>query len=157
MKCAFCGNENLVKTYFPIESYGEGGAVISNDVDVFLCLDCGHFEFFSKIMANRYYETLAWISDTEKEIENLHYQLAELQNPMVSQRIKDKIEKVNSQLKSIDITIRQQQTLRLKRSKLEVELRNIPTDIRSLEEKISHLEWDLRLKKDSFERKYKMV
>lgn len=55
MKCTFCGNENLVKTSFPMESYGDGGASVSNDVDVYLCLDCGHFEFFSTKKANKYY------------------------------------------------------------------------------------------------------
>ena len=106
MKCTFCGNENIVKTYFPIISYGDGGADISKEVDVYFCLDCGHYDFFSKTKVNRYYETITWINDTEKKIENLHLKLVELQNPMVEQKVKDKIQRVETKLKSVDITIR---------------------------------------------------
>ena len=48
MKCTSCGNTNLWKTYWPLESYGDGGASLSRDVDVYLCLECGHYEFYSQ-------------------------------------------------------------------------------------------------------------
>ena len=157
MKCTFCGNENIVKTYFPIISYGDGGAKISEEVDVYFCLDCGHYDFFSKTKVNRYYETIAWINDTEKKIEDLHLRLAELQNPMVAQQIKDKIQRVETELKSVDITIRQQQALKLKLSNLGIELRNIPYEIKKIEEEIHRLEFDLKTKICEFEHEYTKI
>lgn len=155
MKCNFCGSENFVKTKFPLESFGEGGASVSHEVDVYLCLNCGHYEFFSKTKVTRFYETQTWISNTEKEIENLRCKLLELQNPTVTQNITDKIQQVEAKLKSIDITIRQQQTLKLKLSKLRTELKNMPCDIRKIEEKIRHLESELKIRRSNFENEYK--
>lgn len=157
MKCTFCGNENIVKTYFPIISYGDGGADISKEVDVYFCLDCGHYDFFSKTKASRYYETITWISDTEKKIENLHLKLEELKNPMVEQKVKDKIQRVETELKSVDITIRQQQALKLKLSELDIELRNIPYEIKKIEEEIRRLEFDLKTKICEFEHEYTKI
>lgn len=157
MKCTFCGNENIVKTYFPIISYGDGGADISKEVDVYFCLDCGHYDFFSKTKVNRYYETITWIDDTKKKIEDLNLRLAELQNPMVAQQIKDKMQSVETKLKSVDITIRQQQALKLKLSKLDIELRNIPYEIKRIEEEIHSLEYGLKTKTSNFEYEYTKI
>ena len=157
MKCTFCGNENIVKTYFPIISYGDGGADISKEIDVYFCLDCGHYDFFSKTKVNRYYETITWINDTKKKIEDLHLRLAELQNPMVAQQIKDKMQSVETKLKSVDITIRQQQALKLKLSELNNKLRNMPYEIKRIEEEIRSLEFDLKTKTSNFENEYKKI
>lgn len=157
MKCTSCGNESLVKTYFPLTSYGDGGAYVLEEVDVYFCLDCGHYDFFSKAKVNRYYETLTWISDTEKKIENLRVELAELQNPMVTQQIKDKIQSVEEKLKSVDITIRQQEALKYKLFELNNELRNMPGEIRRIEEEIRSLDFNLNTKRHNFENEYTKI
>ena len=106
---------------------------------------------------NLAYETLTWISDTEKKIENLHVELAELQNPMVTQQIKDKIQSVEEKLKSVDITIRQQEALKHKLFELNNELRNMPGEIRRIEEEIRSLDFNLNTKRHNFENEYTKI
>lgn len=157
MKCTFCGKENLVKTSFPMDSYGDGGSSVSKDVDVYLCLDCGHFEFFSTSKANKYYEDASLIRNTETEIKNLYRELEELQNPLTIQKINDEIKMVEKQLKSLDITIRQQQKLKNTLSELKRNLGSIPQKIDRIKGKIRQLESDLKTKKLYFENDYKKV
>lgn len=154
MKCTSCGNTNLVKTYFPMTSYGDGGASVSDMVDVYLCLDCGHYEFFSTKHANRYYDAAKWIRDTESEIDSLRSELSELENPATTQKLNEKIKAIESQLTSIDITIRQQQELKSKLSDSKNKLARIPSQISRLKEKIRSLEGELSTKKNNFEHGY---
>lgn len=151
MKCTSCGNTNLVKAYFPMSSYGDGGASVSNDVDVYLCLDCGHYEFYSTKHATRHYEAAAWIRKTETEIDELRNELNGLQSPLTAQKINEEIKSIETQLQSLDITIRQQQELRTKLSELKRKLNFIPREISRIKDKISRLESELRTKKYNFE------
>ena len=54
MKCTNCGNTNLVKTEFPLASWGDGGANIPKETDVYFCVECGHYEFFSPAKIEKY-------------------------------------------------------------------------------------------------------
>lgn len=151
MKCTSCGNTNLVKTYFPMDSYGDGGASVSNMVDVYLCLDCGHYEFFSTKHANRYYDAAKWIRDTESEIDSLRRELSELENPSTTQKLNEEIKSIESQLTSLDITIRQQQELKTKLYDVKNKLSCIPRQISRIKEKIRSLESELHTRKHNFE------
>ena len=151
MKCTFCGNEILVKTSLPMESYGDGGACISNMVDVYLCLDCGHYEFFSTKHANRYYDAAKWIRDTESEIDSLSRELSELEKPSTTQKLNEEIKSIESQLTSLDITIRQQQELKTKLYDVKNKLSRIPSQISRIKEKIRSLESELSTRKYNFE------
>ena len=151
MKCTSCGNTNLVKTYFPMNSYGDGGASVSNMVDVYLCLDCGHYEFFSTKHANSYYDAAKWIRDTESEIDSLRRELSELENPATTQKLNEEIKSIESQLTSLDITIRQQQELKTKLYDLKNKLSRIPSQISRIKEKIRSLESELRTRKYNFD------
>lgn len=152
MKCTSCGNTNLVKTYFPMTSYGDGGASVSDMVDVYLCLDCGHYEFFSTKHANRHYDAAKWIRDTESEIDSLRRELSELESPSTTQKLNEEIKSIESQLTSLDITIRQQQELKTKLYDLKNKLSRIPSQISRVKEKIRSLESELRTRKYNFER-----
>ncbi len=152
MKCTSCGNTNLVKTYFPMASYGDGGASVSDMVDVYLCLDCGHYEFFSTKHANRHYDAAKWIRDTESEIDSLRRELSELESPSTTQKLNEEIKSIESQLTSLDITIRQQQELKTKLYDLKNKLSRIPSQISRVKEKIRSLESGLRTRKYNFER-----
>lgn len=152
MKCTSCGNTNLVKTYFPMDSYGDGGASVSNIVDVYLCLDCGHYEFFSTKHANKYYDAAKWISDTESEIDALRRELSELESPVITQKLNEEIKSIESQLTSLDITIRQQQELKTKLYDLKNKLSRIPSQISRIKEKIRSLESELSTRKHNFDR-----
>lgn len=46
MKCTQCGNEKLTKIYTQGSNYNKSELIILNDIDVFLCVECGHYEFF---------------------------------------------------------------------------------------------------------------
>ena len=151
MKCTSCGNTNLVKTYFPMDSYGDGGASVSDMVDVYLCLDCGHYEFFSTKHANRYYDAAKWIRDTESEIDSLRRELSELENPSTTQKLNEEIKSIESQLTSLDITIRQQQELKTKLYDVKNKLSRIPRQISRIKEKIRSLESELHTRKHNFE------
>ena len=151
MKCTSCGNTNLVKTYFPMDSYGDGGASVSNMVDVYLCLDCGHYEFFSTKHANRHYDAAKWIRDTESEIDSLRRELSELENPSTTQKLNEEIKSIESQLTSLDITIRQQQELKTKLYDVKNKLSRIPSQISRIKEKIRSLESELSTRKYNFE------
>ena len=150
MKCTSCGNTNLVKTYFPMND-GAGGASVSNMVDVYLCLDCGHYEFFSKKHVNRHYDTAKWIRDTESEIDTLRRELSELESPVTTQKLNEEIKSIESQLTSLDITIRQQQELKTKLYDLKNKLSSIPSQISRIKEKIRRLESELSTKKYNFD------
>ena len=151
MKCTSCGNTNLVKTYFPMDSYGDGGASVSNMVDVYLCLDCGHYEFFSTKHANRHYDAAKWIRDTESEIDTLRRELSELESPVTTQNLNEEIKSIESQLTSLDITIRQQQELKTKLYDLKNKLSRIPSQISRIKEKIRSLESELSTRKYNFD------
>ena len=152
MKCTSCGNTNLVKTYFPMASYGDGGASVSDMVDVYLCLDCGHYEFFSTKHANRHYDAAKWIRDTESEIDSLRRELSELESPSTTQKLNEEIKSIESQLTSLDITLRQQQELKTKLYDLKNQLSRIPSQISRIKEKIRSLESNLSTRKYNFER-----
>lgn len=151
MKCTSCGNTNLVKTYFPMDSYGDGGASVSNIVDVYLCLDCGHYEFFSTKHANRHYDAAKWICDTESEIDTLRRELSELESPVTTQKLNAEIKSIESQLTSLDITIRQQQELKTKLYDLKNRLSRIPSQISRIKDKIRSLESELSTRKYNFD------
>ena len=151
MKCTACGNTNLLKTYFPLESYGDGGATLSKKVDVYLCLECGHFEFYSPKTINDYNETVSAIKETELTIDNLRQELELLQNSEISQKINDELKSIELQLKSIDITIRQQQELKDKYSKLKHTLLCVSDAPRYYMEHIAELESHLQTIKNNFE------
>ena len=154
MKCTFCGNTNLVKTYFPMTSYGDGGATVSDDVDVYLCIDCGHYEFFSTKRANNYRNTAKWIRDTETKIDILRRELSELEleKPSTTQKLNEEIKFIESQLTSLDITIRQQQELKVKIRDIKNKLSDIPNQISRIKNEIRNLESELSRKKYNFER-----
>lgn len=151
MKCTNCGSVNLIETNLPMTSYGDGGAYLSYDTDVYLCLDCGHYEIFSTKRVNRYYEVAAWINKTEAEIAELNSELSKLQNPTLTQKIHEKIKSVEKQLESVDITIRQQQKLKTKLSELKREVSSIPGKISCIKSEIRRLESELHTKKNNFE------
>ena len=151
MKCTSCGNTNLVKAHFPMDSYGDGGASVSNMVDVYLCLDCGHYEFFSTKHANRFYDAAKWIRDTESEIDTLRRELSELESPVTTQKLNEEIKSIESQLTSLDITIRQQQELKTKLYDLKNKLSRIPRQISRIKEKIRSLESELSTRKYNFD------
>ncbi len=152
MKCTHCGNSNLIKTYFPLKSYGDGGAELSKEVEVYFCLECGHYELFSQAKIENYKNTLEWIRNTELKIEGLHKELEELQDPLTVQNIQNEINMCENQLKNLDITIREQQNLKDRVSTLKRQLQIIPSRITRTKDEVERLQRELNTKKYNFER-----
>ena len=140
MKCTSCGTTNLVKAYFPLENYGEGGASVSKAVDVYLCLECGHYEFYSQEQVNAYKTTVSIIKEMEQKIANLRRDIENLQR---SDAIQNEIKVIETQLSSLDITIRQQQELKEKHYELTIKLKSIPSKISRNTSFINDLESEL--------------
>lgn len=147
MKCTNCGNINLVKTYFPLS----GDASLSYEIDVYFCVECGHYEFFSPAKIEKYKNMLAWIRNRELEIEQLNKELEEMQNPLIFQNIQDEINMLETQLKNLDITVRQQQEFTSRVSELKRELQLLPNKIKLKKETISRLQSGLESNKRQFE------
>lgn len=84
MKCPSCGNTNLLKTFFSMDNNGE--VPLSNTVDVYLCLNCRHFQFISAKLANKYDEPITCVRDTENKRKSVRPKFDELQNPITEQK-----------------------------------------------------------------------
>ena len=153
MKCTSCGNINLVKTHFPMTS-SDGEASVSNMVDVYLCLDCGHYEFFSTKHVDKYHNVAKRICDKESKLDSLKRELSELENPLNTQKLNEEIKSIESQLTSLDITIRQQQELKNKLYDAKHKLSNIAEQIPQIKREIENLESDIHSRKDRLERGY---
>jgi len=151
MKCSQCGNEKLVKTNLPMESYGDGGSWISGDVDIYLCLKCGHYEFFSMKKVHDYEETVSYIKEKEKELNTLKLKLVKMESDERKNFINKRIPEITEKLKSIDITIRQQQKLQGELDELKTELSRLPQEISYLKNDIRQIESELESKKYNFE------
>ena len=151
MKCTSCGNTNLFKTRFPLESYGDGGASLSKKVDVYLCLECGHFEFYSMEKVTSYNDTVSIIKEMEHKIDALRQEMEHFKEPEIAQQLKEEIKAIEIQYNSLDITIRQQQELKAKHSELKKQLISIPREIERRKYSIEQLESSLRTIKYNFE------
>ncbi len=92
MKCTQCGNEKLTKIYTPGSNYNKSELIILNDIDVFLCVECGHYEFFSTKKLKEYENKNVKKSNLEINRENVEYSLSN-----------DDIENVGRILKGKDI------------------------------------------------------
>lgn len=143
MKCTQCGNTNLVETEFPLQSFGDGGAKVPKETDVYFCLECGHYEFFSLARLQRRKTTLASIPNTELRIKVLLKELENLQDPSLIQSIQDEINMLEEQLKSLDITIRQKQEFEARVIELKRQLNEFPNKIKQKKMQIDNLQRQL--------------
>ena len=114
MKCTQCSSENLVISKLPFDYWGDGGACLSEEIDVYLCLECGHYEMFSMTRVMIYKNAIKCIEDLEKDVPHLKDKIKELEkdDSILKQEIMDTKSKINKF--GIDITIRQQQDLQAK-------------------------------------------
>ncbi len=153
MKCTQCGNRTFIKTNFPLDSFGDGGASVSKTVAVYVCLDCGHYEFFSLTEVSDYKKAEHNIVSTENALEQQKRKLIELENPSTLQKVEEEIAAIESELKSLDITIRRKNELESKHREMRHKPELIKKEIKSTKERIVKLESDLQNQKQYFEHK----
>ena len=146
MKCTQCGCENLIPINIEslISISGDASMRNSESLKVYACRNCGHLEFFD----NGLNEKLAEESEIEKKYEKEISALLEKQNQIEDgelKQLKEELAYTESQLKSLDITIRQQQefkenvkALNVKIEKVLYKIRKIKTEIENLKSNQAH-------------------
>ena len=149
MKCTQCGNEKLVKTSIPMENYGDGWSKISEkDVDVYLCVNCGHYELFSMKKVKDYENLVSQISEKRKLFEDLEKELSVVNNKENQETLKNRISTIKKQLNSLDITIRQQQELKNELRELELKEQSLPSSISFTEKRVREIRQDIQCMED---------
>jgi chromosome segregation ATPase len=140
MKCTQCGCENL--TPINIESLisisGDASMRNSESLKIYTCSNCGHLEFFD----NGLNEKMAEESEIEKKYEKEISVLIEKQNQIENgelKQLKEELACIESQLKSLDITIRQQQELKKNVKTLNAKIENVLCEIRKIKTEIERL------------------
>ena len=54
MKCSGCGSNNLINSsHVPFSVYGDARLEVSKN-NIFICLDCGHIEFYNLYFVDEY-------------------------------------------------------------------------------------------------------
>jgi hypothetical protein len=71
MKCTQCGSSALSKTTLPFDVNGDATLSSNKALAVYLCLDCGHYEFFSTENLEKYKKAYAEIQTVADEIQVL--------------------------------------------------------------------------------------
>ena len=158
-KCSCCGGNTLRSIPIPFGVAGDANLQIQMHIgepghfgyqdyiydylDFFVCMDCGHIEWFAEKMVDALKKKDSRISQLKTEIEALKIKLSEAQDELAS--IDCEINDAEEKSKSLDITIREQQTLlstiatlKQKRSKIQSEIRTTEQSIRSLQNKLNH-------------------
>lgn len=139
MKCTQCGCENLVP--INISSLLDvWDACIHNgpSLKIYVCCNCGHLEFFD----NEFPKKLAEESEIEKKYKKEISVLIEEQNQIENgelKQLKEELACVEMQLKSLDITIRQQQELKKKEETLNAKIEKVLCEIRKIKTEIERL------------------
>ena len=151
-KCSHCGGNNLKKIQIPFGVSGDASLDVRVYVDnkslydhleVFICMDCAHIEWFSE-------KLVVALKEKDSRISQLNIELKTLQKRLLDEKetlstIECKITETEEKAKSLDITIREQQillgtlkTLKKESANIQYEIRTIEQSIRSLQNKLSH-------------------
>ena len=71
MKCTQCGSSALAKTTLPFGVYGDATLSSNKNLAVYMCLDCGHYEFFSTEGLEKYKKAYTEIQAVADEVHAL--------------------------------------------------------------------------------------
>ena len=151
-KCTHCGGSKLRKIPIPFDISGDASlerrVLVNNKylydpLEVLICMDCAHIECFSEKLVDALKENDSKISQLNTELETLKTKLATAQEKLSATDIK--IAETEEKSKSLDITIREQQsllstiaTLKKERYDVQNEIRAAEESIRSLQRKLNH-------------------
>ncbi|MFQ6749542.1 MAG: hypothetical protein ACLRFR_01705 [Clostridia bacterium] len=134
MKCSQCGNKNLKKTKFPayVDASMDANAKFYCSLDSYICLNCGHYEFFSTKTIERYTSKNEEIKKIERMVFEVTKILTDIDNGL--EKIKNELQELETESKNKDITIRQHEEILAKMK-----------ETKENENKLWH-EWDKRIK-----------
>ena len=144
MKCTQCGCEKFVKTDSPFGVCGDAYATTRKTLTIYACFKCGHLEFFDTYTVDKYNRYKMIIESDTASLQTLRKQLAELENPDTKIELNNEIKEIEEKLKSLDITIREQQELTVKLHDLQVKARNLPNEIKKWKNEIQSKESHVR-------------
>ena len=125
-------------------AYGDGYLETAKSTSIYACLECGHLEFFNSSRVEQYQRCLLKVKELPNEIAPLRKQLATLEYPAYIANLRETVKKAEEQLKSLDITIRQQQELTILVYEKTNQINNFPREVKELKNKISNLESALK-------------
>ena len=147
MKCSCCGKTNQIKTNFELYDHCDGAPYIPDYVDVYLCLECGHYDFYSKIKVEEYKTMQSKIKALERKIEILNIEIEELESPNAMQNIDEQIKNLESLLNSPDTTEEEKEWFEIDCDKLIAKRKSIPKEINRIKKEIRKLEENLHKEK----------
>ena len=167
MKCSQCGGIELAEVAFPQETsliltevglVGETNAYeIKNHVrcNSYICLNCGHFEFFNLALAEQIKADLKIIEDTKKNIDKIESEIANLNEDIVNKH--KEIDELESELQNLDITVRRINEIKELISGAKSDIVTIKGLIREKEMEINKLKQTLRIKNSKLKKVEKYV
>lgn len=149
MKCSQCGCTDLVEVKFPQEvslSLTEIGlAGYTNDYDIknrvycnsFICLNCGHFEFFNLSLAEQIKCDIKIKEEAKENINKIENEISELRK-IISNKLNEK-EKLEIESQNLDITLRRNNEIHSQIAEIKNYIKNIDKAIKDKEEDIIKL------------------
>ena len=109
MKCSNCGKNNLkeVRLYQLFDIDGDAWLLENKTAEIYICADCGHFEFFNSEYANELKNKQKANDDLMQKIEEKKSQIKELKeikfDPTPFEKEIEKLEKEIETLKSLGV------------------------------------------------------
>ena len=154
LKCTFCGSNELIKSALPYCSgCDEFGRVSCNDddVEVYLCLSCGHIEIFRTSKVKEYSELCKKIAQYEEKLNKAKPKIEERKaynEEVMNERraLVEERKQLEEESESLDITIRRKQeltTLIKEKSDELMELMHKKETIDEVPEKVKEYAYDL--------------
>ena len=116
MKCSQCGCNDLVEVDFPhkidLKEVGVGLAGYSSsysieeelDCNSYVCVNCGHFEFFNLKLAEQIKKDRLLKEKTKNDIDKIKKEIDELNNKISSSDLN--IKELKKESLNLDITVR---------------------------------------------------
>lgn len=141
MKCTQCDCENLTPINLKslLDVSGDASMYNSKSLKIYVCRNCGHLEFFDNGFNEKFAEEAEVNKKYEQEINVLVQKQEEIKNGELKQ-LQEDLACAESQLKSLDITIRQQQELTQKAENLGKKIKELTIEVYKLEKEVKELE-----------------
>ena len=130
MKCTQCNSTHLVKTNLKNLFYVSGDArlLASSTLEVYVCEECGHVEFFDSSFLSKNKEEEKINDYYNKLINQLKQEKEEKFNCKIRE-LEIELGKANIKLNDLDITVRQQSEIKNRVSEINKELIAIDREI----------------------------